>query len=68
MQPGAEPGGGGLEMVKNRLTKKINFVETSMLDISSSEIRKTINNADFNEDTLDGDVYEYIKKNSLYKN
>ena len=47
---------------------KINFVETSMLDISSSEIRKTINNADFNEDTLDGDVYEYIKKNSLYKN
>ena len=47
---------------------KINFVETSMLDISSSEIRKTINNSDFNEDTLDGDVYEYIKKNSLYKN
>jgi len=39
-----------------------------MLDISSSEIRKTINNSDFNEDTLDGDVYEYIKKNSLYKN
>ena len=47
---------------------KINFVETSMLDISSSEIRKTLNNSDFNEDTLDGDVYEYIKKNSLYKN
>jgi len=47
---------------------KINFVETSMLDISSSEIRETINNSNFNEDILDGDVYDYIKKNSLYKN
>ena len=47
---------------------KINFLETSLLDISSSDVRKTINNQDFKQDILDADVYEYIKKNSLYKN
>ena len=43
-------------------------METSLLDISSSDVRKTINNQDFKQDILDADVYEYIKKNSLYKN
>ena len=35
---------------------------------TSSEIRKTINNSDFNEDTLDGDVYEYIKNSFIKTN
>ena len=47
---------------------KIFFAENLMLDISSSDIRGNIYKSNFKETTLDEEVLDYIKLNSLYKN
>ncbi|MFL2752533.1 MAG: nicotinate (nicotinamide) nucleotide adenylyltransferase [Gammaproteobacteria bacterium] len=44
------------------------FAENLMLDISSSDIRENVYKSEFKEITLDNEVLDYIKLNSLYKN
>ena len=43
------------------------FLETSSIDISSTDIREKIKNNEYVLDVLDKDVYDYIRKNKLYK-
>ncbi|MDC1138959.1 nicotinate (nicotinamide) nucleotide adenylyltransferase [Gammaproteobacteria bacterium] len=67
-----------LDEFKNNITRsssdflmkhgKIFFAETSMLDISSSEIRKKVYKKEFKKKMLEDQVLDFIKKNSLYKN
>ena len=67
-----------LDEFKNNITRsssdflmkhgKIFFAETSMLNISSSEIRKKVYKKEFKKKMLEDQVLDFIKKNSLYKN
>ena len=49
--------------------KKYQYIvlERNKEDISSTEIRNMIKNNELNENVLDKKVYDYIKKNNLYK-
>jgi nicotinate-nucleotide adenylyltransferase len=44
-----------------------NMVITPKIEISSTEIRRTVKNGRLNPDILCPEVYEYIRKNGLYR-
>ncbi len=46
---------------------KIFFTDNTLLDVSSSYIRKSVYKPEFKKSTMDLEVIDYIKKNLLYK-
>lgn len=51
---------------REKYNAKIRFISAQAIDISSSQIRRMINDESYALDNLPSDVYEYVKARGLY--